>query len=158
MGMLCLGCKATSDNDASSSAASKAVSAGVPAAPSVLPAATQPTSASNDVPGDRFRDPPWFREDIVAGAKLVKRSRTERDQQGLFTTQLLLEPPAGTSVDACVQQLEAAVRPHVSELARTQEPDGRVTLRGSTDRYQVTLVCGEAKGIMKAFVGLQWTS
>jgi hypothetical protein len=34
--------------------------------------------------------------------------------------------------------------------------DGRLTLRGETERYRVTLVCGEAKGVPTAYVGYEW--
>jgi hypothetical protein len=108
--------------------------------------------------GKRFVDPTWFRKEMLAGAKAMDVSRSERNDKGLFSSQILFELPAGTSAEQCADQLEAQVKGDVPNLKR--EPDakapGRLKLTGDTQRYRVTMMCGEAKGVMRAYVGYEW--
>jgi hypothetical protein len=53
------------------------------------------------------------------------------------------------------------VKPHVPNLtvdAAAPSPDGRQTLRGTTDTYAVAIVCGKVAGVTRAFVNYNWTS
>jgi pyruvate/2-oxoglutarate dehydrogenase complex dihydrolipoamide acyltransferase (E2) component len=108
--------------------------------------------------GKRFVDPDWFRKEMLEGAKAMDVSRSERNEQGLFSSQILFELPAGTTSEQCADQLEAKVKGDVPNL--TREPDakapGRLKLSGETQRYRVTMMCGEAKGVMRAYVGYEW--
>jgi hypothetical protein len=136
---------------ATEKAAGKAAGEAAPAStiPAVAPAAV-------DLGQDR-RDPPWFRPDAIAGTTVFRSSRTEADEQGRFSSQLILDFPAGTTVDACADQLRELVQPHVPDLAPTVSADGRVTLRGKTPAYGVTLLCGAVSDKVRAYVGYAWT-
>jgi hypothetical protein len=127
-----------------------AESASAPAAP-VDPA---------DPLGRRFADPAWFRRDMLEGAKAMDVSRSERTPAGLFSSQILLELPAGTTAEQCAEQLEKKVGSEVTNLVRTpdEKAPGRIKISGETSRYRVTLMCGEAKGVMRAYVSFEWLS
>lgn len=101
-------------------------------------------------------DPPWLRVDLFPGATVSSSGRTPRDGAGLFSTQLLLVLPDGTTRDACLTTVTAAVASALPALERKDGPDGRVTLSGSNDDYSATLVCGEAKGKMSAYLSYRW--
>lgn len=101
-------------------------------------------------------DPPWFKMDLFPGAKVISSGRTQKDEQGLFSTQLLLALPAGTTREACVETLQSALASAVPTLAQQPGKDDRVTLTGSNADYQVTLLCGDSKGTMSAYISYRW--
>lgn len=123
--------------------------------------------AENDAPladakappdrGERFLDPPWFRETLFENATKKDFKRSELDENGLFSSQFLFDLPQSETVDTCVKTLQDKTGEWVKDLERT-DADGRVTLRGKTDRYETTFMCGEAQGVMKAYVSFRWTS
>lgn len=119
-------------------------------APGSAPAATLAEAA-------KFRDPGWFRPTIFPGATMIKSGRSPQDDAGFFASQMTLQLAEGTSREACEETLSAAVSKDVPALAR-EEKDGRVTLTGDATHYSVTLICGEAKGHMTAYVAFRWTS
>lgn len=107
------------------------------------------------VPGPS--DPSWFRVELFPGAKQTSSGRTAKDDQGLYSTQMLLALPAGTTRDTCVDTLRGALASDLPTLEQKQDPkDGRVSLSGSNADYSVTLVCGEAKGTMSAYLSYRW--
>ena len=107
--------------------------------------------------GERFLDPPWFRETLFENATNKDFKRSELDENGLFSSQFLFDLPESETVDTCVKTLQDKTAKYLPDLERTDK-DGRVTLRGKTDRYETTFMCGEAKGVMKAYVSFRWTS
>lgn len=121
------------------------------------PAVSEPTPAEADPLGQRFRDPPWFRGTMLGdkGTK-VDFARSEANEAGLFKSHLIFEMNEGTSVEDCVTVISEALEGAV-ELAREDQPNDRAQLTGSTDRYDVTAVCGEGKGKMRAYVAYEWT-
>jgi hypothetical protein len=127
-------------------------------APEAKAPEAKPAADAADPLGKRFVDPDWFRKEMLEGAKAMDVSRSERNEQGLFSSQILFELPAGTTSEQCADQLEAKVKGDVPNL--TREPDakapGRLKLSGETQRYRVTMMCGEAKGVMRAYVGYEW--
>lgn len=144
-----------------------------PAAEPTTPAPTQQLSAESapgsaaaapvdpaDPLGRKFADPAWFRRDMLEGAKAMDVSRSERTPAGLFSSQILFELPAGTTAEQCAEQLEQKVGTEVTNLARTpdEKAPGRIKISGETPRYRVTLMCGEAKGVMRAYVSFEWLS
>ena len=58
--------------------------------------------------------------------------------------------------DACVDALKAAVTTAVPTLETQPVKDERVTLTGSNADYHVTMLCGEAKGKMSAYISYRW--
>ena len=105
------------------------------------------------VPGPS--DPAWFKLDIFPGATVTSSGRTQKDDQGLYATQMLLSLPAGTTREACVDALSKAASPAVPNLQQT-EKDGRINLTGGNDDYAVTMLCGEGKGKMSAYLSYRW--
>ncbi len=105
------------------------------------------------VPGPS--DPAWFKLDIFPGATVTSSGRSQKDEQGLHSTQMLFSLPTGTTREACVDALHKAASSAVPNLQQT-EKDGRVTLSGSNDDYSVTMLCGEAKGQMSAYLSYRW--
>jgi len=116
----------------------------------VAPGASTAGNVAGGVPGPL--DPPWLRVDLFPGATVASSGRTARDPEGLFSTQLLLALPEGTTRDTCVETVTGAVQDVVPQLERRDGEDGRVTLTGSNEDYAVTLVCGEARGKMSAYL------
>lgn len=103
-------------------------------------------------------DPEWFSPLLYPSATVTKKGRTQADEQGRFTAQLLFALPSGATLADCVDPLTEKLAAVVPTLGR-EEKDGRVTMKGdSPDGYQVICVCGEAKGTMSAFVSYRWTS
>lgn len=127
-------------------------------APEAKAPEAKPPGDEADPLGKRFVDPDWFRKEMLEGAKAMDVSRSERNEKGLFSSQILFELPAGTTSEQCADQLEAKVKGDVPNLKR--EPDakapGRLKISGETQRYRVTMMCGEAKGVMRAYVGYEW--
>jgi hypothetical protein len=133
--------------------------AGGGAAVEAAPPPTEPAADEKADPlGQRFMDPSWFRKDMLEGAKSLDVSRSEKNEKGLFSSQILFELPAGTTTEQCADQLTDKVKGDVTNLQRTTEADGRIKMTGSTERYRATLMCGEAKGVMRAYVSFEWTS
>lgn len=113
---------------------------------------------AEDPRGNRFADPSWFRKDLIEGATAKDVSRTERNEKGLFSSQILFELPSGTTAEQCADKIEAKVKPDVANLVRTPDekmPD-RLRLTGDTPRYKVTIICGVAAGATRAYVGYEW--
>lgn len=113
---------------------------------------------AEDPRGSRYADPSWFRKDLLDGATAKDVSRTERNEKGLFSSQILFELAAGTTAEQCADQIEAKVKPDVANLTRSTDekmPD-RLRLTGDTPRYKVTIICGVAAGSTRAYVGYEW--
>jgi hypothetical protein len=123
------------------------------------PAGTPPPGDAKDPLGQRFMDPPWFRKELFADAVKAKVNRTTRDEKGLFSSQILFDLPSSATVDDCVKTLMDKVGAHVPNLQKNEDAKipGRIQITGSTDRYRVTMMCGEAQGTMRAFVSFEWT-
>lgn len=111
-------------------------------------------SHTGPVPGPI--DPPWFRVEMFPGATVSSTGRTQHDDQGLFATQMLLALADGTTRDACVETLNAALATSIPQLTSTEGKGGRITLAGKNDDYEVTAICGEGKGKMSAYVSYRW--
>ncbi len=137
--------------------------AAAPPADAAPPEASEPGAVAvaeeaGDALGSRFRDPPWFRKTMFGDdATSVNTARSEANEAGLFKSHIVFELPAGTTAEACAQQATDAVAKFVTGLERTEESGGRLKLTGSSDRYNVTMMCGEAKGTMRAYVAYEWT-
>lgn len=169
---LCLLLLACSGNDTPVPAVSPK-SAGTPATDKSV---VQPTTKSAAEPTDpsageateaaaharrwwhAHRARPWSHDPGLVQARHLPRGH--RRQLGphaegrpgpLRETQMLLSLPAGTTHEACVDALRKAASPAVPNLQQT-EKDGRVNLTGGNDDYAVTMLCGEGKGKMSAYL------
>ena len=123
--------------------------------PPTLVSPSGPDAAiSGPVPGPI--DPAWLRVDLFPGATVSSSGRTAPDGEGLFSTQLLLALPDGATRDTCISTVIDAVASVVPRLERKDGENGRVTLTGNNDDYAVTMVCGEGKGKMSAYLSYRW--
>ncbi len=93
---------------------------------------------------------------MFPGATVKTAGRTVPDEAGLFSTQMLFALADGTTVDACLTTVKAALAEAVPEPEREEGKDGRVTLKGRTADYTVVAICGEAKGKPTAYISYQW--
>ena len=112
---------------------------------------------AGNAPNPALRDPAWFRPTIFPGATVIKEGRAPADEAGLFASQITLQLAEGTDIDACVEQLMTAVGAEVPGLAVEEQGDRR-SITGATEHYKLTLLCGEAKGHMTAYISYNWTS
>jgi len=132
-----------------------------PAADASEPVSSEPpppTAAEADPLGQRFRDPAWFTDHMFGDkGKKVSFARSEANEAGLFQSHVIFELEEGISAEDCASTLTEQLK-SVVELKRTEgQPDDRLQLEGSAERYDVTIVCGEAKGTMRAYVAYEWT-
>jgi hypothetical protein len=125
------------------------------AGPSESEGSERSPAAQDDPLGQRFVDPPWFRKDLLEGAEVMSTSRSEADEDGFFASHILFVLPEGTTTEQCADMVTAQVEPTVPGLQRVLESE-RIKITGATDRYRVVLMCGEAKGVMRAYVSLEW--
>ena len=147
--------KSQDPNKALDSAGPKAAVQDPPAAAD----AKAPPSAPTDPKalGAHLADPSWFRKTIFGDeGKVLDTKRSEADDQGRFSSLIRFELTDKT-VDACADHLEGLVKKDVPNVERKTQPDGRVQLSGSTDKYKLTFLCGDAKGKTIAYVSYQWT-
>lgn len=144
-----LACEGKSGPGPAGSKDAKAAHAALPAAKAEA-AAKAP--AAKEVPKPPRADPPWFREDLLPDTKLVKKSRSHGAQ-----SMMLFDFPAGVAPEDCVakvkEKLEADVQ--LVEAPERGKP-GQLTYNGEAGDYRVTVVCGDAKGTTRAYVGYQW--
>ncbi|HGG58020.1 MAG TPA: hypothetical protein ENK31_09525 [Nannocystis exedens] len=115
--------------------------------------------AAPPVVGSRpqLRDPSWFKPTLFAGATVLSKGRAAADENGLFSSQITLQLSEGTTIDACVSQLVAAVQGDVPGLEVVDKGD-RFSITGSNSMYSVVMLCGEGKGRMTAYISYTWTS
>ena len=114
------------------------------------------SSAPGDDPlGSRFKDPSWYREDIIPHTNVIQNGRSEAREDGTFSSAMVLELEEGMTPEKCTDHLKGRVDDVAFEDTETGE-DGRLTTRGETDAFRVTLVCGNAKGKPTAYVGYEW--
>jgi hypothetical protein len=121
-------------------------------------APAEPVVDPADPLGRKFADPGWFRKDMLEGATAQNVSRSERTAAGLFSSQMLFDMPAGTTAETCADQVTAKIGTEVPNLSRAADDKvpGRIKITGETPRYRVTSMCGEAKGVMRAYVSFEW--
>lgn len=122
------------------------------------PASSQPPEAASADPlGARFQDPSWFRKEMFGDeATFVDFARSEANEAGLFKSHVIFELAEGTSTNECVTMVTGKLEGAV-ELTVEDQPEGRKQLKGTTERYDVTAMCGAAEGKMKAYIAYEWT-
>lgn len=149
-------CEGKSGSGLAGSEAAKAEPEAPPAAKAKAPPAPEavpsPPAATPAPQVDGRGDPPWFREDLLPDTKLVKKSRSQGAQ-----SMMLFDFPEGVTPEDCVAKVKEKLEPHVSLVeAPDQGKPGQLTYKGETDEYRVTVVCGDAKGTTRAYLGYQW--
>ncbi|MCA9704933.1 MAG: hypothetical protein KDK70_03675, partial [Myxococcales bacterium] len=127
-----------------------------PAAPPE-PAAPSDATPAPDALGAHLADPLWFRKTMFGDkGKVLDTKRSTADEQGRFSSLLRFEL-ADTTVEQCAEQIQGLVGSEITSLQREAKPNGRVQLKGNTERYEATFVCGSAEGKTIAYVSYSWT-
>ena len=124
------------------------------------PEAGGPTSVQPRSRGTVSRSSMVSQNDARGLDGCVNTSRSEADEQGRFKSHILFADARrheGRAVRATRSPTKVKDR-RGEPRARRPKTDGRISISGSTDRYRVSMVCGEAKGVMRAYVGYEWTS
>jgi len=140
--------------------ATKSGGGGIQASPVPMDPVPSPGVVVQDPLGLRFRDPPWFRRDLfdTSEAIVVDFARSDRDANGLFKSHLLFEFLGPVTLDACAGLTRAKLAADVGTLQEEKQDDKRIRLTGSTARYRVAVICGDANGKTRAYLGYEWTS
>lgn len=121
------------------------------------PPPTAPAADPGKDLGAQRVDPRWFRKTLFGDeSQVIDTKRSQADDQGRFSSLIRFELPDMTP-EACADHLAEAVAKDIPAVERTAEANGRIQLKGSTDRYSITFICGQAEGKTIAYVSYQWT-
>jgi hypothetical protein len=119
------------------------------------PAASKPVEPP--LPEDGFTEPPppvpgpapdWFRPEAFEHVAIIRQDLTgTRVSSGQSSAMIVLELPAATTPEQCIEQAKAKLAETIKAppIASTM-PQGHLSLRGSGEGYEYTIVCGVAKG------------
>jgi hypothetical protein len=125
-------------------------------APPTKPDASEPV-ASTPVPEGSVSEPPpavpgpapdWFRPEAFEHVAIIRQDLTgTRVTTGQSSAMIVLELPAATTPEQCIEQAKAKLAETIQAppIASTM-PQGHLSLRGSGEGYEYTIVCGVAKG------------
>jgi hypothetical protein len=109
-------------------------------------------------PGELYKNPSWFSPLIFPGAKILQQSRTERDEQGFYTSQFLFELNESFTEEQCVERLTKIHTTDIPDVKAAKQAS-RTVLNGQNAYYKVTHVCGTAPdGKIRALVSFRWTA
>lgn len=116
-----------------------------------------PGTGSSDIDRTRFPDPAWFTPEILPMSTVKHKGHSKPRQDGTFSSSLLLEAPIDLSSSDCIAAMKQEIGDELKWAEDQTGADGRITVRGETDRYFATLVCGQVKGKTVASVNYTWT-
>jgi hypothetical protein len=122
-----------------------------PSVPAPVEATPEPPEGSvSQPPGDAIPGPApgWFSPDAFEHVAIVRQDVAgTRLPTGQASAMIVLELPAATTPEQCIEQFRAKIAETVKEppIASTM-PQGHLSLRGKGDNYEYTAVCGIAKG------------
>ncbi|PRP97571.1 hypothetical protein ENSA5_32640 [Enhygromyxa salina] len=154
--LVCLACQPP-DSGAGEAAPAKAGADDKQPAPEAkqpAPEAKQPAPAANDefsaqptpeaAPSPA---PPWFDPNAFEHVAIVRQDqRASKLPTGQSSSMIVLELPAGTTAEQCIENARAKLGETISDLpASATMPQGYLELRGKTDTFEYTIVCGVAK-------------
>lgn len=104
-----------------------------------------PSPAGEGAPGPA---PTWFSPDAFEHTAILRQDLAgSRVPTGQVSAMIVLELPATTTPEQCVEQFRAKIAETVKDppISSTM-PQGHLSLRGKGDNYEYTVVCGMAKG------------
>ena len=119
-----------------------------PAADNAAPAGDDGfTPAPPEGPGEPQPPPPWFSADAFEHASILKQDeRSNKLPTGQSATMIVLELPAGTTPEQCMDTAKAKLGETIPALPETTTtPQGYLSLGGKGPNYEFTIVCGVAK-------------
>lgn len=126
-----------------------------PAAASNQPA--PPHSGESSNPGETVAEstpkvagppPEWFRADAFEHTTIVRQDTSgARIPSGEKSSMIVLELPASVTPEQCIANFKAKLAETVKDPpTESVMPEGHLSLRGKTDTYSYSVVCGMAKG------------
>jgi hypothetical protein len=109
-----------------------------------------PEGSVSDPSGDAVPGPApsWFSPAAFEHVAIVRQDVAGTPlPSGQTSAMIVLELPATTTPEQCIEQFRAKIAETVKEppIASTM-PQGHLSLRGKGDNYEYTAVCGLAKG------------
>ena len=105
----------------------------------------------------RFPDPAWFNAGVLPLSQVKHKGHTEPDANGFFASNITLETQVDLDAAKCIEALQHQIGTAVPSWDAGEEAEGRITIRGQAERYEVTLVCGKVKDKTTASVNYRWT-
>lgn len=152
-------CLAACQSPDSSKAAPGKADASAPAQTSSGPA-VGPVEPPHPEPEGGFSEPPepagdavlgpapaWFRPDAFEHVAIIRQDQKgTRVPTGQTSAMIVLELPAATTPEQCIEQFRLEIAKTVKDLPTASTmPQGHLSLRGKGDNYEYTVVCGMAK-------------
>jgi hypothetical protein len=98
--------------------------------------------------GGDYQMPEWFSENIVEHAAVIQQQRTDAEADGSFKAFILFEMKAEETAESCIEKFKAKLPADLGmgDAPPPPGPEGRLQILGSTDAFEVSVLCGEAKG------------
>lgn len=98
-------------------------------------------------PGEPAPPPPWFAVDAFEHVSIIRQDqRSNALPTGQSATMIVLELPAGTTPEQCIDKARAKLGETIDSLPATATtPQGYLTLGGKGPNYEFSVVCGVAK-------------
>lgn len=135
---------------------SKAAPSKVDAAPASAPTEPAAQPATPTLPEQGFSEPPakepgpapvWFSPNAFEHVAIIRQDLAgSRVPSGQTSAMIVLELPAATTPEQCIEQARAKIAETVKDPpTESTMPQGHLSLRGSGDDYEYTVVCGMAK-------------
>lgn len=116
-----------------------------PTAPPPTPEAA-PSEPTETIP-EPAPPPPWFSPSAFEHVAIVRQDMAgTKVPSGETSSMIVLELPASTTPEQCIENFKAKLAETVSQPPEASVmPQGHLSLRGKTDTYSYTVVCGIAK-------------
>lgn len=120
------------------------------AAQGVTPTPPEPApeqGSSEPAPKEPGPAPAWFSPSAFEHVTIVRQDLAgARVPSGQTSAMIVLELPAATTPEQCIAQARAKIGETVKDPPiESLMPQGHLSLRGSGDNYEYTVVCGMAK-------------
>lgn len=159
------GAKPEPSKQAPATEAAPAKAAAAEAAPAqAAPEGPSSSSDPNAVDESRYPTPEWFKPDVLPLSQVKSQGRSAPDANGLFASNLVLVTQVDLTPQKCIEALQHQIGAAITDWKEPVVTEDRVTVRGVTERYDATLVCGKVKdkdsGEMQttASVNYRWTN
>lgn len=119
-----------------------------PAPPPVVEGPEPTETVAAPTPKEMGPPPPWFSPDAFEHTAIVRQDLSGAAvPSGETSAMIVLELPAGTTPEQCIENFRKKLAETVSEPpTQAVMPQGHLSLRGKTDAYAYTVVCGLANG------------
>jgi hypothetical protein len=118
-----------------------------PAPPPAVEGPEPTETVAAPTPKEMGPPPPWFSPDAFEHTVIVRQDLSGAAvPSGETSAMIVLELPAGTTPEQCIENFRKKLAETVSEPpTQAVMPQGHLSLRGKTDAYAYTVVCGLAK-------------